>query len=109
MPDEPRLSHWYDGEVKAPPTAASTRARAGARDTLPQTAHLRSGEEIVHGRRLTLTRDQYGLTIDGAVVGSLRSPGGAHQLFVHHRNVDANAAGLFRRWADHAPAHGIAR
>lgn len=82
--------------------------RERARSAQPQTEHLRSGEELDSDWRLIFARDRGDLSIDSAVVGALRSPGGARLLFVHYRNVDAGPAGLFRRWADHAPAHGIA-
>ncbi|MEV0695712.1 3'-5' exonuclease [Streptomyces sp. NPDC050388] len=90
-------AEWYELDM-----------RERARDAEPQAEHLRPGEEIGHDWRLLFARDRDGLSIDGAVVGALRSPGGARQLFVHYRNVDADPAGLFRRWADHAPARGIA-
>ena len=82
--------------------------RERAQDTRSQAVHLRPGEEIILDWRLIFSRDRPDRTTDGAVVGALRSPGGAHQLFVHYRNVDADPAGLFRRWSDHTPAHGIA-
>ncbi|MFE7332298.1 exonuclease domain-containing protein [Streptomyces sp. NPDC057565] len=90
-------AEWYELDM-----------RERARDTRPQAVHLRPGEKIVHDWRLAFSRDQDGRSIDGAIIGVLRSPGGARQLFVHYRNVDAGPAGLFRRWAEHAPAHGIA-
>ncbi|MFI2206776.1 3'-5' exonuclease [Streptomyces sp. NPDC020192] len=90
-------AEWYDLDM-----------RERARDTRPQGVHLRPGEEIVHDWRLIFTREQSDRTIDGAFVGVLRGPGGAHQLFAHYRNMDAEPAGLFRRWSDHVPAHGIA-
>lgn len=90
-------AEWYEQDM-----------RERARDAQPQAVHLRPGEEIVHDWRLIFAREQGGQTIDSAVMGVLRSPGGAHQLFVHYCNVDADPTGLFRRWSDRAPVHGIA-
>ncbi|MEU2930596.1 3'-5' exonuclease [Streptomyces sp. NPDC007251] len=82
--------------------------RERVRDARPQGVHLRPGEEIVHEWRLIFTREQSDRTIDGAFVGVLRGPGGAHHLFAHYQNPDANPAGVFRRWSDHTPADAIA-